>query len=75
MGENFQEAPLPIGSVFRRNDHVILLSKPVGEPRKDTGSALEFLPYTTAFIKVLLHRSKMPTIMNDRVISFTQRNG
>ncbi|WP_413724618.1 hypothetical protein [Sodalis sp. RH16] len=34
MGENFQEAPLPIGSVFRRNDHVILLSKPVGEPRK-----------------------------------------
>ncbi|XBS68319.1 hypothetical protein ABK905_16315 [Acerihabitans sp. KWT182] len=34
MGENFQEAPLPLGSVFRRDDHVILVSKPVGEPRK-----------------------------------------
>jgi len=34
MSENFQEAPLPLGSVFRCNDHVILVSKPLGEPRK-----------------------------------------
>ncbi len=34
MAENFQEAPLPLGRFFRRNDQVILVSKPVGEPRK-----------------------------------------
>ncbi|WP_213993963.1 hypothetical protein [Sodalis sp. dw_96] len=34
MGENFQEAPLPLGNVFKRNDHVILVSTPLGEPRK-----------------------------------------
>jgi hypothetical protein len=32
MSEYFQEAPLPLGSVFRQNDHVVLVSKPVGEP-------------------------------------------